>query len=585
MKHGFAAFLCLAIFTALAPGCRAAEGRIPQSDAPESVGVPVGPPATVPHLVHDYPVAPVQGTLTPEAEELYSYLVLFQSIRGDDETALLDAAPVLTASHAPAEVWLQGAGWLARRRSPNVIVFLEEALKSHPDDLNLNLLYANGLGNHGMRARGIEHMQAYIKKLPDALDAKLELALLLIQDHNFDAARKLLEEVSPKDRDGTWDYIQARIYMGTNRYGDAIPLLRKALKEQPGWEAVLTDLAHAYEQEGNLKEARNVYEKLQKENFSPHEVGIRLINLALRMRQPERAVQYVRQGPRSLRFRLEAAQMLMEARHYLQAESILKQIADAGPAPAEVYLLLADLVYEQRRNLNMALSWLDRIPPEDRAAPRAAALRVQLLGESGRKEQAFARLGEALKQFPDNAELREMEIRLLARDKKMKEAIEAAHRAVEKWPDNEDLEFLYGSLLDESGDRTKALEVMEDLLKKHPDNFQAMNYIGFTLAEQNRELERALTLLKKADELSPDQSYIVDSLAWAHFRSGNGPEALKQIRRAVGLGNHVDAAIWEHYGDIALKQGKKDEARRAFRRALELKPANAAKIRAKLSKI
>lgn len=75
----------------------------------------------------------------------------------------------------------------------------------------------------------------------------------------------------------------------------------------------------------------------------------------------------------------------------------------------------------------------------------------------------------------------------------------------------------------------------------------------------------------------------MDSLAWALFKSGRLEEALKEIRRAVTLGENVDPSIWEHYGDIALRMGLKDEARKAYKNALDLKPDNAEDLRQRLS--
>ena len=124
---------------------------------------------------------------------------------------------------------------------------------------------------------------------------------------------------------------------------------------------------------------------------------------------------------------------------------------------------------------------------------------------------------------------------------------------------------------------------MEQLITKHPDNYQALNYVGYTLAEENRDLDRALTLLVRADEIAPNQSYIVDSLAWAYFKAGKIDDALKEIRRAVTLDEHTDASIWEHYGDIAARAGLKDEARAAYQKAMELKPDNAEALRQRLS--
>lgn len=586
MKYCFAGLLFLPILLGLcAPSSAADGGGNSQPPVPglENGASPAQAPASI--LINDMPVMPRENELGPNAQETLAYLVFIKAILDEDEAALLDAASLLSRISVPASVWLDGGVWLMSRKSPNSVVYLEMATKAVPDDLSLNLLHAEALGDHGMAHRGVASMRAYLERHPDALDARLELALLLVKDKNFTEAQKLLGEISPKQRTPLVDYYQARALLGMNRRAEAIPYLRKAVKGMPDFVEALAELAFAYEQEGNLREARSIYEKLQKLNFSPQDVALRLINLSLKLKQPEKALQHIKRGPNSLQFKLAAANMLREAGHYLQAESILKKIAEKGNAPADVYLLLADLVYEQRRNLGMALSWLNNISETDKSASRAALLRCQLLAEAGKNNEAEAGIAAAIKKFPDQSILRDFEIRLLARDKKMPEALAAAKYALEKWPDNTDLAFLYGSLLDENGQRAKAMSVMEDILKKQPDNFQAMNYIGFTLAEQDRELARALDLLQKADELSPDQAYIVDSLAWANFKAGNGAEALKLIRRAVGLGPNVDAAIWEHYGDIAVNQGKRDEARRAYRRALEQKPANAAALRGKLSRL
>lgn len=546
---------------------------------------PLGQSPISPTLSHDLNTAPQQKELTSNAEETYAYLLFIQAILDEDEAALLDVAPLLAKSRAPAQIWLDGGVWLMSRKSPNSVVYLEKALESQPDDLSLSLLHAEALGDHGMAGRGVARMREYLAAHPDAMDARLELALLLVKDKQFGEAQKLLGQITQKQRTPLVDYYQAKALLGMDKRAEAIPYLRKAVRGMPDFVEAMAELAFAYEQEGNLREARNIYEKLQKLNFSPQDVGLRLINLSLRLRQPEKAVQYARQGPDTLPFKLTAANMLLEARHFLQAEGILKQIVSAGNAPGEVYLLLADLVYEQRHNLQAALAWLDKAPAVGPTAVKAYLLRCQLMAEAGRMSDALAAATEGTTKFPESPEIRDFEIRLLAREKKFPRALEQAKAAVEKWPDNAGLAFLYGSLLDETGKKEEAFQVMEKLLKMHPDNFQAMNYIGFTLAEKGEDLPRALELLRKADELSPDQAYIVDSLAWALFRSGQAQEALKQIRRAVNLGQSLDPAIWEHYGDIAKSQGKKDEARRAFRKALELKPENAAAVRGKLSQI
>lgn len=584
-------------------------------------------------------VRPTERELSPEALGLYAYLRAVRAILDEDEAALLDAAALLTAQAPeqapkhdaaqgpttpatprndtavatapapgaaqtgavrpgtgqakpvradapeiwPTQIWLDGGVWLMSRKSPNAVAYLEQALKAQPEDLSLNLLHAEALGEHGMAGRGAELMRDYLVRHPDALDARLELALLLVKDHKFGEAEKLLTEIPAKQRTPLVDYYHAKALVGMERKAEAIPFLRRAVRGMPDFVEALAELAFLLEQEGELREARATYEKLAKSHFSPQEVSLRLVNLSLRLKQPEKALQYINQGPDTVPFKLTAVSMLMDARHYLQAERLLKQLTAKEGVPDDVYLLLADLAYEQRRNLDMAFSWLDKIPSASPAAARARFLRIQLLAEAGKTDAALELARASHTDFPRAAELRDLEIRLLARQKQMDAALTAARAAVAEWPDNTDLAFLLGSLLDESGNKRDAMTVMEGILKKQPDNFQALNYVGYTLAEENRELDRALQLLSRADTLSPDQAYIVDSLAWALFRAGKAEEALAKIRRAVSLEGPLDATIWEHYGDIARHLGHAAEARRAYQKALDLKPDNAEALRQRLA--
>ncbi|WP_300908448.1 tetratricopeptide repeat protein [uncultured Desulfovibrio sp.] len=592
MKRKTIALLCALTLSVTAPlfllGCGGCAGNKPQNGqtsdrAGEEFAAGKKPARAQSASLQDVPVRSVESGLSPNAQSTYAYLLYTQALLAEDEAALLQAASLLKASPVPAKIWMEGGVWLMSRKSPNAVILLEQALSVWPEDMSLNLLYAEALLEHGMPERGVELMRAYLQKHPDSLDARLELALLLVKSKQFPEAEKLLNSVGARQRSPLVDYYHARALIGMERSNEAIPYLQKAIREMPDFVEALAELAFICEQRGDLREARNVYEKLMRLNFSTQDVALRLVNISLRLKQPEKALQYMRLGPATVPFKLTVASMFMESRHYLQAENLLKQIVADGDAPGDVYLLLADLAYEQRRDLSMALSWLDKMPSGSKSSGRARLLRAQLLAEAGQNDKALKVVRQGQKDFAGVPDFQEFEIRLLARQKQMPEALAVAREAVKTWPDNTDLAFLLGSLLDETGDKKGAFTVMEGILASHPDNYQALNYVGYTLAEENRELERAVKLLVRANELSPDQAYIVDSLAWALFKSGRLEDALGQIRRAVKLGDQVDPSIWEHYGDIARRMGLKDEARKAYQKALDLKPANAEALRQRLS--
>ena len=125
---------------------------------------------------------------------------------------------------------------------------------------------------------------------------------------------------------------------------------------------------------------------------------------------------------------------------------------------------------------------------------------------------------------------------------------------------------------------------MEALIARNPRNAKALNYVGYTLAEENRDLQRALELITTALKETPEADYILDSLAWVQYRLGQFELAWVTIQRSLAAGGD-DPTIWEHYGDIALALKKNAEAIRGYTKALSKKTANAEAIRTKLAKI
>ena len=138
-------------------------------------------------------------------------------------------------------------------------------------------------------------------------------------------------------------------------------------------------------------------------------------------------------------------------------------------------------------------------------------------------------------QFPTEGDFRLMEIHLYLLQDRYKEALTAATAAQQIWPSDDEIAYVYGSVLDSLGRKREALAVMESIVARNPEDYQALNYVGYSLAEQGKDLDRAVLLLEAALKQAPDRAYILDSLAWAHFRRGENAEAWELVRRATSL--------------------------------------------------
>ena len=104
-------------------------------------------------------------------------------------------------------------------------------------------------------------------------------------------------------------------------------------------------------------------------------------------------------------------------------------------------------------------------------------------------------------------------------------------------------------------------------LELNPDQPQVLNYLGYSLVEQQVKLDEALSMIQRAVEERPDSGYIVDSLGWVLFRLGRYEEAVPHMERAAEL-MPVDPVVNDHLGDVLWAVGRKREADFQWRRAL-----------------
>ena len=121
------------------------------------------------------------------------------------------------------------------------------------------------------------------------------------------------------------------------------------------------------------------------------------------------------------------------------------------------------------------------------------------------------------------------------------------------------------------GDMDAALGILEKQLDESPQDAVRLNALGFTLADANRDLDRALVYLRRAYRLEPEEGAIVDSLGWVLYRRGDLDKAHRLLEKASRL-SPGDPEILRHLGDVVRDRGDRKRAREYFREALRHRP-------------
>ena len=131
---------------------------------------------------------------------------------------------------------------------------------------------------------------------------------------------------------------------------------------------------------------------------------------------------------------------------------------------------------------------------------------------------------------------------------------------------NEAMVLASAAAFDAAGLFDDARPLLERVIEIDPSNALALNQLGYTLAERNLELPKALGYLERAHRLRPDDGGILDSLSWVYFRMERFAEAEPLSRRAIELAG-AGAVLLDHLGDILWALGQKEEAIEQWRMA------------------
>ena len=242
-----------------------------------------------------------------------------------------------------------------------------------------------------------------------------------------------------------------------------------------------------------------------------------------------------------------------------------------GPEKSYANFFLGQISEEYKRN-DEALAFYAAVVTGDRYL--AARLRsAQLLAAQGRLDEARRQLSGARSGTPEEGiRLAVAEAGLLREARQTQAAFDLLDALLQKQPDQPDL--LYETaLLAERLDRMDVLETrLRRMIEIQPDSAQAYNALGYSLADRNVRLEEARSLIEKALSLSPEDSFILDSMGWVLYRQGDPQGALGYLQRA--LARRDDAEISAHLVEVLWVLGRKDEAQQVLTEARSRHPEN-----------
>jgi len=248
--------------------------------------------------------------------------------------------------------------------------------------------------------------------------------------------------------------------------------------------------------------------------------------------------------------------------HFLRLISLNKR--------AEVAAYYLGRIAENRAEPKQAIEWYQRIEGgefNDEAQVRI----VRLMASEGAVGEALDWLQRKRIQYPDQAvRFYLIEVELLRDHGTPEQVMALFDTAIGALPGNNDLLYARGLY----AATQKRVDILErDLLQvigNDPQHADALNALGYTLADQTDRHQEALDYIQRALALKPDSAAVLDSMGWVLFRLGRHQEAIGYLRQAFN--KLPDPEIAAHLGEVLWVTGDQQQARKVWQGILEESP-------------
>jgi tetratricopeptide (TPR) repeat protein len=550
----------------------------------------IQPPPGTPNMVGTWPKTPPPGRKDPLQVAYEDFaLASLALLNGEDEVARAYLAQAIEKDPESVFLNLKMAEVLKKLKDyREAIPYALKAVSLAPDRALHHALLADLYALAGDDDRAVESYEEALALEPENQRVRLVLTTILIRKSEFGKAMTHLDWLIDKNPElVVAQYYKGRINMETGQYAAAEESYRRALALNNRLEPALFDLGTLYQMTGKLHEAEETYDRLLE--FYPDNIGVRerLIDLYTKLNQPEKAEKQLEEIKRYSRPGEPGRQAL--GLIYLKQgkldESIeeLKLIVSAWPDDDKSRYYLAT-AYAQKGETDEALDHFSRVRPQSKYYVNARMHMAYLLETQEKHAEAIKILEELIVAKEKRPEIYLMLASVYEAMKDYDKAMAVVKEGLEQDSRNVDLIFRLGVILDKKGDKAGCIQQMRSILEIEPDHAEALNYIGYTYAEQGVRLDEALSLVEKAAKLRPDSGYIADSLGWVYFQKGQYDDAIRYLEKATML-TPDDPTINEHLGDAYFKKERYEESLERYKKALSLNHPEKEKVMEKVKEV
>lgn len=321
----------------------------------------------------------------------------------------------------------------------------------------------------------------------------------------------------------------------------------------------------------------------------------------------QRLAEAVKLGGKSPDLFLARAEALRKAGDARGFETLMWKIISDWPTLPEAYIELY-AYYLQERSSPQAQRVLTAWFVNDPQSPTAQEIQAREDFRDGRADAADRLISRLLNQHADDPQVIESVGRYYAQTRRPEEFLKQLEGRRAKEPknlalsmalaeayaqgsrnadasrvldaaraaaaDDPDVLYVLSGLYTRIGQKETSEQVLAEILKLEPTHAGACNDLGYSWAEQGKNLPQAEALIRQAIDSEPHNSSFLDSMGWVLYKRGRYAEARGFLDRAIGpphspAESEADPVVLDHRGDVLYRLGDRAAAGNDWGRAME----------------
>lgn len=452
---------------------------------------------------------------------------------------------------------------------------VKEVIAMDPDSIEAQLLLGGIYSSLREYRRAEESYRHVLKLNPEEAEASLSLGSVLAEQKKYTESLRIFQKVG-KSHDESYSalayYYMGRVNFQMGKKKQAIGNFKKSLEIKPDFSDAALALAKIQYSLGYKQEATKGLAYFQK-IFGPEvEVAKVLSRFYEESKEYDKAYkQYeiiVKGDPEQLNILAKMALISLEQRKYSRAIKELEKILTISPDSDKIRFFLA-VTYEEVGKEQKAAQEFQKIPKNSSFYNEATARLVQFYIAKGDLQRAENIALTAIRNRPDMPKLYYVYNSFINSEDHHHEIINLLVRVTQRFSENSELQFLLGVFYDKVNNKQKVISHMRKAISLDKQFVRALNYLAYTYAEMEIELDTALELAQRAIQLKPNDGHIKDTLGWVLYKQGDYKGAIKVLESAYRL-NSTESIIAEHLGDAYYRYSHPQKAKKMYRKAVQL---------------